>query len=270
MTEGPPLERVRLARALFPDLAAELDGALARHGGDDTASFDDWLDGAATEMLGGIGFDEVADPAISARFEAAFAAARAAADRLGAPLPEPEAFTAAGVPFERLASAMAADPELLPVPAPHGLGSERWRRAFAHGDVDGLVLATEALREFDALDALDATPTGEAAPPAVEAPGGVRWTLRLVPAGHRPARLGLGFSHGPHPTLPEMLMLQLMRVMSGEPPVDAESFTWLSGSLADGRLAARHVYDASDGVVRISCREVGSQGPHLGARPPVG
>lgn len=266
MTEGSRLERVRLARALFPDLAAELDGVLARHGDDTAASFDDWLDGAATEMLGGIGFDEVADAAIAARFEAAFAAARIAADRLGASLPEPEAFTAAGVPFERLASAMAADPELLPVPAPHGMGAERWRRAFAHGDADGLVIATEALREFDALDA---APTGDAAP-AVEAPGGVRWTLRLVPAGSRPARLGLGFAHGPHPTLPEMLMLQLMRVVSGEPPVDAESFTWLSGSLADGRLAARHVYDASDGVVRISCREVGSQGPHLGARPPVG
>lgn len=65
-------------------------------------------------------------------------------------------------------------------------------------------------------------------------------------------------------------MLQLIRVVSGEPLVDARSFTWLAGPLADGRLAARHVYDSAERVVRINCREVGNQGPHLGARPPVG
>jgi hypothetical protein len=67
-----------------------------------------------------------------------------------------------------------------------------------------------------------------------------------------------------------MLMLQLSRVVAGEPLVDATSFTWLAGVLAGGKLAARHVYDEAEDTVRITCREVVSQGPHLGARPPVG
>lgn len=261
MGEGSRHQGVSLARALFPEVAAELDAALAGHGVDAGGEFDAWLDDAATRMLGGAGFDEVSDPAVAERFEQAFAAARAAAAGLGVSVPEPEAFAAAGADFARFEAAMTADPELQPVPAPYGLGPAPWQRAFDETGL-GLVFANEALREFAALDA---------APDAVAVEsGGAAWVLRLVPAGQRPATLGLGFVHGPHAALPEMLMLQLMRAERGEAPVDAESFTWLAGSLADGRLAARHVYDASERTVRITCREVGSQGPHLGARPPVG
>ena len=66
--------------------------------------------------------------------------------------------------------------------------------------------------------------------------GAVHWTLRLVPADDGPPLLGLSFAQGPHVTLPEMLMLQLSRVSAGEPPVDATSFTWLAGPIAQGRL----------------------------------
>jgi len=68
-------------------------------------------------------------------------------------------------------------------------------------------------------------------------------------------------------------MLQLTRAAAGEAPLDGgaggASFTWLAGELAGGGLAARHVWDASEGAIRVSSREIGSQGPHLGARTSI-
>lgn len=278
MTAADTGDRTRLMRGLFPELAAELDGALAANGGaaDD---FDAWLDGETARLrattIGAAAYTEVLDVAQRERFERAFAAASAVAAWLDLALPQPEAFAHAGVAFSGLGAVLAADPTLLPVPAPHGLGMAGWRRLFERAAADDgplshrdggspLVLASEAEREFTSLD------RAAAGVPVVRDSGGVDWTLRLVPAGLAPAVLGLSFEHGPHATLPEMLMLQLMRAVAGEPLVDARSFTWLAGTLSDGRLAARHVYDAAEHSVRINCREVGNQGPHLGARPPIG
>ncbi|MBL3686932.1 hypothetical protein D3248_08205 [Leucobacter zeae] len=345
-------------RALFPDIALDLDRALDAHGhADASAAFDAWIDARADAVIPGAGFAQVEDVESAERFQQAFAAARRAAawfggaaeSGTGAPgsdpvgarsaasaprglaVPEPEAFSEAGVDFARLARAMAADPSLVPVPAPHGLGADAWRaayRAAASAYVRGaasetgaaevgpavgepgiaagplalpegpggspLVLASEAERGFAQLDAVpvsggraaavvsmgwEASAGSGAAPrtiPGIDAGSGSaerrrpRWTLRLVPAGQRPQTLGLGFAHGEHVSLPEMLMLQLMNLASGEELVDSESFTWLAGPVADGRMAARHVYDAGERVIRITCREVGSQGPHMGTRPPVG
>ncbi|WP_029746844.1 hypothetical protein [Leucobacter chironomi] len=280
MTTADAGDRIRLVRGLFPDLAAELDGALAATGGaaDD---FDAWLDGETALLrstaIGSAAFADVLDAGPRERFERAFAAARTVASWLGLEPPQPEAFAAAGVDLGGLGAALAVDPTLVPVPAPHGLGVAGWRRLFERAAEDDgplaqreggspLVLASEAEREFAILDR---TIPGVPVVRDGGSVGAVGWTLRLVPAGLAPAVLGLSFEHGPHATLPEMLMLQLMRAVAGEPLVDARSFTWLAGALADGRLAARHVYDAAERSVRINCREVGNQGPHLGARPPI-
>ncbi|MFC6235312.1 hypothetical protein ACFPZL_09490, partial [Leucobacter soli] len=167
-----------------------------------------------------------------------------------------------------------------PVPAPHGLGAEAWQAAFRAAslrpgspfaaDPGPLVLAAEVAREFGLLDLAPSDPGGQV-PVAQNTATGAVWTLRLIPASPEPETLGLNFTHSaPHATLPEMLMLQLMRAIEGEAPLDGGdgrgSFTWLAGMLAEGRLAARHVYDA--GSIRITAREIGSQGPHLGARSP--
>ena len=293
MTQPGRDEQVQLVRALFPRLAAELAG-----GNDPTAEFDAWLDQQAGSVLAGAAFGAVRSPETAARFDDAFVHARAAAALLDVPLPEPEAFAAAGSDLARFGELLEARAELTPVPAPFGLGIERWREAFmraglAHPEVlsgehgaSPLVLAADAERGFAALDRI---PETAAALPVVAQRGStvaqrgstvaqrgstaaarpVRWTLRLVPSDSAPSVLGLGFAHGPHVSLPELLMLQLMRILAGEPPLDTGTFTWLAGPIADGRLAARHVYDAGERVIRITCRETGNQGPHLGSRTPV-
>lgn len=269
-------DELRLARLLLPELAERLDTVV---GATDAAraerEFDDWLD-AESDRLGErfstAAFAEL-DAEASARFSAAFRRARALAERVGIEAPEPEALIEAGLDPVALADAIAEDPTLEAVLAPYGLGDLAWRELFrsagASGAAGGLVLATEVVREFGRLDAVPDPSTPRV---AVAGAGGgrIEWTLRAIPAGERPSVLGLGYAHGPHVSLPEMLALQLGRLVAGAAPVDTQTFTWLAGTLADGGLAARHVYDRSDDVVRIAAREIGNQGPHLGARPPIG
>ena len=269
MTEN----RVELMRALFPDLADRVDAAYEAFAGErPEAAFDDWVDARAAEVLPSAARLSVEDAAVAERFDRAFASAHVVAELLGVPAPEIEAFAEAGVDLEQLAAGLVSDPTLVPVAAPHGLGSAVWHEAFEAFGGPALLVADEAEREFEALDAASLTgvPFVALSDRIGGAGGAVHWTLRLVPSGDGPPLLGLSFAQGPHVTLPEMLMLQLSRVSAGEPPVDGTSFTWLAGALAQGRLAARHVYDAAEDTVRITCREVVSQGPHLGARPPIG
>lgn len=274
-------EQLRLIRALYPALA-ERYAAGAGAEPSSSARFDAWLDTEAGALHAGAAFGGQGDAAVTERFGDAFRAAQRVAAVIGVAVPEPEAFAAAGVDLLHLGHLLGAQPELTPVPAPYGLGASRWHAAFAEAAqrhpevlaagpaVTPLVLGAEAARGFAELDRI---PESAIALPSVaqrDAAGGtLRWTLRLVPAGSTPSVLGLGFAHGPHVSLPEMLMLQLMRITGGEEPVDTGTFTWLAGTVEGGRLAARHVYDAGDQVIRITCREIGNQGPHLGARPPL-
>ncbi|PII81853.1 hypothetical protein BMH32_05180 [Leucobacter sp. OLJS4] len=269
-------DELRLARLLLPELAERLDTVV---GATDAAraerEFDDWLD-AESDRLGErfstAAFAEL-DAEASARFSAAFRRARALAERVGIEAPEPEALIEAGLDPAALADAIAEDPTLEAVLAPYGLGDLAWRELFrsagASGAAGGLVLATEVVREFGRLDAVPDPSTPRVAVAGTDG-GRIEWTLRAIPAGERPSVLGLGYAHGPHVSLPEMLALQLGRLVAGADPVDTQTFTWLAGTLADGGLAARHVFDRSDDVVRIAAREIGNQGPHLGARPPIG
>ena len=266
-------DRVALMRALFPEIAQQVDGAYAEFAAEsEGAKFDQWLDHQAARVLPGAATLVLDDAALAARFDHAFALARKAAALLDVDVPEIESFAAAGVDLQRLADAMAEDPTLEPVVAPHGLGEDRWVSAFVRLGKPSLLISDEASREFALLDAVQ-----QPAPATIRANDfahessrqTVTWTLRLIPAAAAPPLLGLSFANGPHVGLTEMLMLQLMRAVAGASLVDATTFTWLAGVLAGGRLAARHVYDTSEHTIRITCREVVSQGPHLGARPPI-
>lgn len=272
-------EHPDLGRMLFAELAADIDEALERaqraSGAAPAApSIDRLLDDAARAAregeFGRAAFAGVAGQEAD-RFERSFAAARSVAAWSALTLPDPESFWENGADRVTLSRALMADTSLVAVPAPHGLGAERWTalfRAAARQPASPfslaapLVLAPEVLAEFAALDAV---PRGVAAVTDGEA----KWTLRLIPAGPTPPLVGLSHTHGPHPSLPEILMLQLMLVAAGEPLVDRSSFTWVHGTLGGGRFAARELFDATERSVRVNSREVGNQGPHLGARPPI-
>lgn len=289
--DGGAAGDVRLARLLFDDLAGELDRALGHSEESGShAQIDRLLDNAAQNArdgeLGRAAFEGIAAPQ-AARLERAFASAREVVSWAGIQLPEPEAFWNLGVDRVAIARALQADPALMPVPAPHGLGEARWTELYRAGARQPgsplslgspLTLAREVAEAFGELDvvpgnsrALTTGGRGKGVPGGSAAGGEpVQWTLRLIPAGAFPPRTDVSHTFGPHPTLPEMLMLQLIRLVSGNEPVDRHSFTWLNGTIAGGRFAGRHFFDTSGGSVGVNAREVGNQGPHMGSRTPIG
>ena len=154
MTEN----RVELMRALFPDLADRVDAAYAAFAGErPEAAFDDWVDARAAEVLPSAARLSIEDAAVAERFDRAFASAHFVAELLGVPAPEIEAFAEAGVDLEQLAAGLVSDPTLVPVAAPHGLGSAVWHEAFEAFGGPALLVADEAEREFEALDAASLT-----------------------------------------------------------------------------------------------------------------
>lgn len=280
-------QAIVFARNLFPALGADLDRALERTlaaSGDGTGNVETFEERLEVEVHrfqhrhAELAWHDVVSARARTDVLNAFGRARAVLQGSSVQLPAPESFART---VNLAAITEPFPPGFAVVPAPYGLGLATWHKLFdlaaarqprLLSSAEPLIVASEASREFAQLD--EEPPTeGTVAPNdsgTVLDAAGLRWTLRLVPEGAAPALLGLNFEHGPHATLPEMLMLQLMRITAGDDPVDQASFTWLAGALAGGKLAARHVYDAADLAVRVSCREIGNQGPHLGARIPRG
>lgn len=265
-------DRLTLLRAIFREIADEVDAAYAAAGdGSVVSEFDEELDRLMAEVLPSTDRFAGLTEHAARRFDDTFRRAGQVANLLDVRVPEPEIFLSAGIDFAVLFDLLGRRPDLEPVVAPYGLGAEAWQRAFARSGTDTrLLIAPEAAREFSALDS---APDMISVSVQDTIEGGisrtVRWTVRLIPAAAAPPLLGMSFAHGPHVTLPELLMLQLGRLLAHEEPVDRATFTWLAGSLAGGRLAARHVFDVAEHAVRVNCREPQSQGPHLGARSPV-
>lgn len=279
-----PTEQARLGRLLFADLAGSVDRAFeaARAASGDAAgvadratSVDALIDAAAATARDG-DFGRAAFSGIdgqeAARLKAGFENAKRVASWGGLRVPDPEEFWAAGADQAKLSRALMADPNLAVVPTVYGLGANGWTslyRAAARTATSPLslvapiVLAPEVAGEFELLDQ---PPHGT---PFVVVKD-LRWTLRLVPAAETPSLIGLSHAHGPHPTLPELLMLQLGLVAASEPLIDTRSLTWASGTLSGGKFAARVLFDETERSVRVNTRETGNQGPHLGARPPIG
>lgn len=191
-------------------------------------------------------------------FENTFATARKIFGQINVSVPEAENFVLWGFDLAGLAGVyeakMAAGDEVMPVLAPQGLGPTKWERIFEILGGPEISIATELRREFALLDGLQT---------------GKKWSLRLIPDGQKPSVMGLNHSRGPHVSLAEMLTLQAVKQYEGAELVDQHTFTWLAGKLADGKRAARHIFDAHEQKIILSAREVGNQGPHTGARPPL-
>lgn len=193
----------------------------------------------------------------------------------GLQAPTVESWVQHGLDLGALAAALERDETLELVLAPLGQGADAWITAFH--DCEGapeLTLSTEIVAEFDLLEwPLSAdVHEGQGASRGPEASltiGDTRWALAALPAASAPPELGQNHRHGPHPRLPEMLTLQLMRALDGGSFVDRSTFTWIAGRLGEGRLAARHVYDEYEHSIRVSTREWAQQGPHQGARHPL-
>lgn len=280
---GDRFESTRFARLLFGELADEVDRAFEANRGvasTATARANSLIEAGARDAragaLGRAAFQGMSERE-SERLSESFAVATEVCDRVGIAVPAPEAFWAAGVDGSALARALLTDPTLVAVPAPHGLGLSRWTALFrAEARQSGsrlslsapLAVAPEVVSAFSSFDEV---PQGV---PSVQvssrADTDVRWTLRVISAAPSPPRTGMNHAIGPHPTVAEMFMLQLMLLAQGLPPVDERSFTWLHGTIEGGRFAARSLFDAHERSIRVHTREVGNQGPHLGARPPRG
>lgn len=271
---------VKLSRTLFAELAHELDEALAANvpqSKNDTSmqalGSMETLDAEAKRMSapGGIlatsSLVEIKNESVRQRFQESFALLGEAADELGASLPDADMFQYAGYDFLRLASIAETDRDLVLVAAPFGLGLAAWQSLFRSDAMPldakiPLDVARELQEEFILLDRVQ-----QADLPQVQ-DRNINWTLRLIPAAAKPEKMGLNYAVGPHPALPEMLMLQAMELLAGGTALDQNTFTWIAGKIAGGKLAARHVFDASQKRIIINSREIGNQGPHLGARPP--
>lgn len=261
-----------IGRALFPDLATELD-AIARNASE-VSSRDrvgTWITDQTELLRSGHFHTALArypDAASGAAMSNAFRAMESITQHIGIELPEPEDFLAAG------ASLQHPDPDsastLVPVPAPHGMGAAQWLRVFdgaSGGGRPSLTFSTEVTRWFAALDRI-----GSLDAPSVvvrERIGLVVWTLRWIPGSVAAPLYGQPFRadwKSRYPTLPELLALAAIRHVAREAPIDTRSFTWLCGDLPLRSFAARYTHDILTDTIRISTRERSDRGAHIGTR----
>lgn len=278
---------IEFARKLVPEFAALVDAAFQTDTRGETAedslnALDAEVDKLKSEgLLVSQAIQEIGDPLVREKFEKGFSVAKKVAAIAGLEAPDAEDFEHQGANFKSLAAYVTENPDFVPIVAPNGWGIKLWEQVFKHvaretftnGQLDPnkpLEVGREVFHEFTLLDraanaSIDGTKNTVVHDPKTK----TVWTIRLVPAAQKPNKMGLNHSAGPHVTLPEMLMLQLTHLFDGLDLVDKNTFTWLSGLLADEKLAARHVYDASQKQIIITSREKGNQGPHLGARTPV-
>lgn len=179
-------------------------------------------------------------------------------------VPEPEHFLLQGLDLEHLLGLNKECEQLTLVLAPHGLGAGAWQNIIERASAKkiSLQVAREVATEFALLDRVQESSLKQVTI------ANVAWSLRWIPSAPAPEAIGLNHASGLHPSVAEMLSLQATRLARGADPLDQNTFTWMAGTISGGRLAARHVYDGAQKKVVISSREVGNQGPHMGARPP--
>jgi hypothetical protein len=72
-----------------------------------------------------------------------------------------------------------------------------------------------------------------------------------------------------HTTIAEYLTLQATKLTDSEPPIDSETYTWLSGTFDNGTKAPYGYWFPDVGQVRLRWNDPSSQSDGIGARPAV-
>jgi hypothetical protein len=112
-----------------------------------------------------------------------------------------------------------------------------------------------------------------------------QWTLRLIPGTPKPTQTSIDHdgnyqdSNGQktrlqgvaHPTTNEYLTLQAILIQSGQPPIDAKTWSWLDGTFGSSNYlqAPSGFWGPDYGQVFLSCDGVGYRDGGLGVRVPV-
>lgn len=107
--------------------------------------------------------------------------------------------------------------------------------------------------------------------PTLTTPDGTVWTITLTSGTQKPQNLKMSHNdlkamNVPLLTISQYTRLQLGNIQEGRPPVDGNTWTWLSGTFSAGAAAPCGYWDPGYGQVRVSWNGVGSRGGYLGSR----
>ena len=279
------LERARAAAGLPPSELSRLGGV----GIDAVAA-------AAvneTHVRFGSGLESIIQPEQRDAFERAFESYAELYKRIGLTPPTPEDYAAAGIDFVALASKWQAEegtghaPEI--VLAPSDLPPESWEQLFQSLQHDptvnkdgaikngGLYINDEVRKAWDGLNTVPAGVT-TATSPSLSGKE-CQWTIRIIPGTDRPTNTGIDHDGRRnndeskqdilHPTIVEYLALQAESLAQQRVPVDADTYTWLQGTLAGGSQAPYGDWSPDLGLVELFWYYSVLRYDDLGVRPPV-
>ena len=111
--------------------------------------------------------------------------------------------------------------------------------------------------------------------PTLTTPDGTVWTITLTSGTQKPQNLKMSHNdlkamNVPLLTISQYTRLQLGNIQEGRPPVDGNTWTWLSGTFSAGAAAPCGLWNPGLGQVRVYWLVVGSRGGYLGSRSPEG
>ena len=111
--------------------------------------------------------------------------------------------------------------------------------------------------------------------PTLTTPDGTVWTITLTSGTQKPQNLKMSHNdlkamNVPLLTISQYTRLQLGNIQEGRPPVDGNTWTWLSGTFSAGAAAPCGNWFPGGGRVDVGWGGVGLRGGDLGSRSPEG
>ncbi len=237
----------------------------------------------AKTLPGQTGLESIISPEVRAVFEKAFYATSRLFERIGIAAPTPEDLAGRGIDFIELArqyqaeKAAGHEPEIILAPYVdllnwQGLYRNLENNASVNHDGriknGGLYVNDDVKQAWSTLAIPEVIPGEE----GVMRDKSYTWSLRLIPGTSAPTEVNVDHakSHAHHPTIPEYLTLQALRLQANEQPIDGATYTWLAGTFNTGARAPHGNWSRDDGRVNVFWDGVGYRFDYLGSRVPVG